>query len=317
MGDQSTRATVKSRTSAAPAARSARAQARAVAPVVKTSSTSTITRPATRDRWRTAKAPVTFARRGPRSGRSGWRCRCAAPAARRDGDARRAAPARAASSSDWLKPRSPASARMQGHRHQHVGAPQHRAHPRLVVEALREPGRGPAAAAVLQLVDGHPQRPLVGPQAGPAREGGEARGGNGRRSGVRRQQGHAAAAARRRGGGAASPSSRRTAARGAGWSSGRPAGRAARGEDDGQHGIDEQPRGRGQASGPRVRTFTGGPAPASPGRRGSAWPTAPPPGASCPSRPRRPRTTPKLAVVDAHEGLVHELRACRARCWRG
>ena len=63
MGLLQARARVRTKTALAPAAINTSAQAETVAPVVKTSSTSRIVRPATIRGWGTSKAPATVSRR--------------------------------------------------------------------------------------------------------------------------------------------------------------------------------------------------------------------------------------------------------------
>ena len=236
--------------------------------------------------------------------------------ARREPGPRRAAPARAARSSAWLKPRSrrrrgcsgtgtstsapPRTSRTRGSRSRRWAS----------WAAARRRPRYLSSWMITR------SAPSYGPRLAPRA--------NGERP--RRQRPQAAAcgdrsgtphAHSRRRGGAATPSSRRRGARCAGgpWAPAQAAQRG--GEDEGQHGIDEEARRRreGQAHA-RASDLTRGPTPASPGRRCSAWPTAPPPGASCPAPPRTPRTTRTCGRRCARSPRRRG-RACRARCWRG
>src|SRR5262249_38796218 len=107
-----TRATVSTPTERAPAARSACAHADAVAPVVRTSSTSTMFAPAAE--VEATKAPWTLARRWAARGAVG-----AAVARERESQgghprARSARASRSASSAAWLNPRSRSRSRANG-----------------------------------------------------------------------------------------------------------------------------------------------------------------------------------------------------------
>ena len=303
----------------APAGQQRAGAGRAVAPVVSTSSTSTTTRPATCGRRRTANAPATL--RAPRRrarARPGAACPCGAPGRR---GAQRPGPRGARARGQELRLVEPAlapPARVKRHRHEHVArrrAGRAAPGPRRSASASRAATR--RRAAVLQLVDQQPRaRPRRARGCAPRAKGWSPRR---QRPQTPRARGERAARSgtARPGGGAAPPSRRRTAGprRGVGEQRGRTPGRrtgkttastgSIRARVAGSRAIRLASRARSAGRRPAV---TGGPAPASPGRRGSAWPRAPPPAASGSSRPRTTTQTPKRLVLDADERLVHELQ---------
>ena len=208
------------------------------------------------------------------------------------------------------------AARMQGHGNEHLASPEDHAHRLRRQELLGQPRGHAPPRAVLELVDRGLQAPFVGPEARPRHEGLKpaAAAPAGHEPRGQRQAAPTQGALVPRAG---PPSSSHT--RAPGWGGrGRPRTRdrtrERRPPAGDRRAAPSRPRGKGSC--PEPGELTGVPAPASPGRKGSGSPRAPPPAASGSSRPRR-RRNDRSACPRSGRGPDPRAGPCPAPSSRG